>query len=432
MEIQVAESGKRLLLLARTFPYSNGEVAAESYLETEIGILANRFEEIVAVGTEAPKGAKPTCELPANVRPMALGVGNSKADKVSEAVQGGALRLFGPPSVREALSGDSAANTFGKQGFLCYFVARAYRKYEALLEALAALGLQPTHVYSFWFWDTALTAAWLKEAYPCTFAFARAHGYDLYSYRSPRCYLPLREYLLERLDWVFPCSADGRDFINAKWPGHEHRVATAYLGTRDLADRSRVVRTGAFRIASCSRVVPVKRVGLIADAMALLDADGVQAEWTHFGDGADLSDVKAKISNLSNVRCEFPGTVPNSELLEIYGQRDFDLFVNVSESEGLPISLMEACGAGIPVLATDVGGTCEIVRPGLNGDLLPEGISARKLADALKAFAELPDGEYLSLRRGARRVWEEDFRAAKNVGMFVDTVLGINGGMRDE
>ncbi|NCO54621.1 MAG: glycosyltransferase, partial [Bacteroidetes bacterium] len=38
-----------------------------------------------------------------------------------------------------------------------------------------------------------------------------------------------------------------------------------------------------------------------------------------------------------------------------------DLFINVSESEGIPVSIMEALSAGIPVIATNVGGTNEIV-----------------------------------------------------------------------
>lgn len=419
---------KRLLILARRFPYSHGEVAAESYLGTEISILARRFDEIVAVGTEAPRGSEPTCPLPENVRPIALGVGNSKTDKASEALQGMALGAFGPTFAKEALASDPAADTAGKRVFLGYFVARAYRKYGALLNELSAMDFEPTHVYSFWFWDTALAAVWLKMTCPCALAFTRAHGYDLYEYRSYQCYLPLREYLLRRLDSVFPCSRDGKAYIDRKWPGHEAKVRTAYLGTRDMVDKSDAASGDVLRVVSCSRVVPVKRVGLIADAIALLDADGVRAEWTHFGDGEGLAGVKAKVASLSNVRCEFPGNVPNAELLGVYGRRDFDLFVNASESEGLPISLMEACGAGVPVLATDVGGTREIVRPGEDGDLLPADVTARQLADAIEAFAVLSDRDRLFLRRGARRVWEEDFRAASNVNQLADVALGTDGG----
>ena len=40
---------------------------------------------------------------------------------------------------------------------------------------------------------------------------------------------------------------------------------------------------------------------------------------------------------------------------------DFDLFVNMSLSEGIPVSIMEAISFGIPIIATNVGGNAEIV-----------------------------------------------------------------------
>lgn len=418
----------RLLLLARRFPFNHGEVAAESYLETEIGILARHFDEIVAVGTEAAMRERPTCVLPPNVRPIALGCGNSKTDKITEAAQGLFLRKCGQPRIRVTFHSDSAANTMRKRIFLDYFVARAYRKHSRLHTMLRRHDFIPTHIYSFWLWDTALSAAWLMADFPSATAFSRAHRYDLYEERSPLHYLPLREYLLDRLDWVFPCSNDGRNYINEKWPGHETEVRTAYLGTRNLPDRSNVAAGDVLRVVSCSRVVPVKRVGIIADAMTLLDANGMNIEWTHYGDGEQLAGVKAKAMRLSHVHAEFPGNVPNAALLEEYARRNFDLFVNASESEGLPISLMEACGIGIPVLATDVGGTQEIVRSGVDGELLPENLDARQLADAIKRFAALPADTRMNLRRGARKIWEENFRTENNVNELMQTVNTTRGG----
>ena len=70
--------------------------------------------------------------------------------------------------------------------------------------------------------------------------------------------------------------------------------------------------------------------------------------------------VRREVEGLSSVRVELRGRLPNAELLAEYGRRHFDLFVNVSSREGLPISIMEACGCGIPVLATDVGGVAEM------------------------------------------------------------------------
>ena len=60
----------------------------------------------------------------------------------------------------------------------------------------------------------------------------------------------------------------------------------------------------------------------------------------------------------------------------------FDIFVLSSISEGLPLSVVEAMGAGLPIVATDVGGLPELVDDGKNGFLVPTRDS-EKLADAL-------------------------------------------------
>jgi glycosyltransferase involved in cell wall biosynthesis len=60
--------------------------------------------------------------------------------------------------------------------------------------------------------------------------------------------------------------------------------------------------------------------------------------------------------------------------------------VSTSHTEGLPVSLLEASAAGLPVVATDVGGVGELVTDGSNGLLIPPG-DAQAAADALKRLA---------------------------------------------
>ena len=422
----------RLLILARRFPYSHGEVAAESYLETEIQVLSSRFDEIVAVATEAPANSEITCSLPVNVKPMALGVSNSIADKVIELIQGVALKFVGPAHVKDAFASEGTVGTARKQSFLCYFIARAYRKYARLFRRLEGISFEPTHIYSFWLWDLSLVAVWLKAVFPHAIAFSRAHGYDLYQYRSKINYLPLRNYLLDQLDWIFPCSEDGKAYLNANWPNHERKVQAAYLGTCDLPDKSISPRSGSLRVVSCSRVVPVKRVELIAKAVALLGREGLDVNWVHYGDGDCLESVKSLVDGTPNLHTEFPGYVPNAEVLKEYGKNDFDVFVNASESEGLPISLMEACGIGIPIVATDVGGTKEIVHDGLNGSLVSKNVTPEQLGAAIVNIAAASDERRFLLRHGARRIWEQRFRINDNAGKLADFLLMKCGEMAND
>jgi glycosyltransferase involved in cell wall biosynthesis len=67
----------------------------------------------------------------------------------------------------------------------------------------------------------------------------------------------------------------------------------------------------------------------------------------------------------------------------------FDVFCLASRHEGLPVALMEALVLGIPVVATDVGGTAEIVTDGREAVLVPAGEPDR-LAAALTALVDDP------------------------------------------
>ena len=48
-------------------------------------------------------------------------------------------------------------------------------------------------------------------------------------------------------------------------------------------------------------------------------------------------------------------------MLDYYKNNIIDIFINLSASEGIPVSIMDAISFGIPCIATNVGGTGEIV-----------------------------------------------------------------------
>jgi glycosyltransferase involved in cell wall biosynthesis len=67
-----------------------------------------------------------------------------------------------------------------------------------------------------------------------------------------------------------------------------------------------------------------------------------------------------------------------------------DLFLQTSMEEGLSLSILEAAASGIPIVATDVGGTPEIIRSGRDGILLGSG-NVDAFADAMNRFIEDPE-----------------------------------------
>ncbi|MGQ9813580.1 MAG: glycosyltransferase family 4 protein [Candidatus Roseilinea sp.] len=78
-----------------------------------------------------------------------------------------------------------------------------------------------------------------------------------------------------------------------------------------------------------------------------------------------------------------------------------DLFVLPSLAEGFALSIVEALAAGLPVIATCVGGAPEIIRPGQNGFLVPPA-DARALAEHIVEVIEMPAEQRARLREAAR------------------------------
>ena len=84
----------------------------------------------------------------------------------------------------------------------------------------------------------------------------------------------------------------------------------------------------------------------------------------------------------------------------------------------MPVSMMEAASFGIPIIATDVGGVCEIVEDGRNGMLLRERASAEEFAECIEKFYGLSRSEKNEYRDNSRMLWEEKFDASKAYADF--------------
>lgn len=267
--------------------------------------------------------------------------------------------------------------------------------------------------YSYWLYEAAYAAARLRRQFPGSRFVSRCHGYDLYEQRHPNGYLPFRHFLLSCADGIFPVSQDGAAYLSKRYPAETAgKLRLMRLGTEDhgLSVGSR--EDGTLILVSCSNVVEVKRVDRIADALALM---GRSIHWYHFGDGPLLNQIKEKAALLPpHIHCDFPGNVPNDQLLDFYSTKHIDVFVNVSSSEGVPVSIMEAMSFGIPVIATDVGGTSELVVLGETGILLPADFTDQNLAGAIEGI--IPQRHIYG--QNARLRWQQQSNAQINYTAF--------------
>ena len=151
------------------------------------------------------------------------------------------------------------------------------------------------------------------------------------------------------------------------------------------------------RLGGTAEVVGVGRFAYPKDFTTLLEAVRLVDAPCHLrlaGDGPGLAAVAAEVGRQGlSGRVELLGA--RADIPELLAHSD--VFVLSSRSEGFPVSVLEAMAAGLPVVATDVGGVAEAVEDGESGLLVP-ATDAEALARALERL--LADGE-LRRRLGA-------------------------------
>jgi glycosyltransferase involved in cell wall biosynthesis/uncharacterized membrane protein len=152
------------------------------------------------------------------------------------------------------------------------------------------------------------------------------------------------------------------------------------------------------RIASVGRFAYPKDYETLVEALGRIDVD-YRASFV--GEGPDRAAVAADVRRRLAGRVELLGA--RRDVPELLAAAD--LFVLSSRSEGLPISVLEAMAAGLPVVATNVGGVSELVVDGETGFLVPPA-DPRALAEALERLLRDPELRHrfgAAARRRAKR-----------------------------
>ena len=282
--------------------------------------------------------------------------------------------------------------------------------------------------YCYWNDTQACAAVLARETGAVRKVVSRVHGFDLYEARRDHGYMPLKRQFIAAFDAIFALSHEARSYLQRTYGAPPENIRISPLGVPLAGALARPSRAGFLHVMSVSSCLRVKRLDRMVDALRLL-ADrhrNIRMTWTHVGGGPLLEETMAlarlKLAGLDNLDFRFTGELPHHAVKARYLDAPVDMLVNTSESEGVPVSIMEAMSAGVPVVAPDVGGISSLVS-GRCGVLLSPHPDAREIADAMDrvAFADGHD----RLRANARQAIEAGFDAARNYRDFVASVVAI-------
>ena len=415
---------KELLLFTGSYPYP---VAAENtFLPQELNVLGSYFQRIV-VAPVSIDGEPIEANFPnVSVETGFAKVARSKPRRVMH-------------SLLAIVDGVFLAECFANRSLFVRH-PRAFRR--ALAEYarskiaeewirgfVATKGKAADWVICTWWFDGV---TWGASRFANAIGIpvvTRAHGYDLYEARHHPPYIPFRAQSLEAVTNVYADSEAGARYVMERYPRYSSKVAVGRLGVEDPGFLNPASDDGTFRLLSCSFILPVKRIDLIVRGLAELARrfPDRNFEWTHIGSGSTRSELASLAANIlpPNARASFMDYPGKEALYRHYRERPIDMFLNVSQSEGTPVAIMEAMSVGIPVLATAVGGNKEIVGPE-NGVLVGSDPEPVEIAAALAAIFD----DHTTLRRfreGSRARWQRSYSSQVNYASFAASIKGGRG-----
>lgn len=270
-------------------------------------------------------------------------------------------------------------------------------------------------VLSYWFEEEALCVSYLKKCRPQILTISRAHAFDLYEEEQKGGRQPFRKFMLKYIDRILPVSQHGVNYLQRKYSNYSTKIQLGKLGIPSHNNRlNNAPEKPVF--VSCGAVSERKRTLEVLELLKNIEG----ATWVHFGVGDLFETLKERAQKLTSINVILMGQVPVTAVMEYYDKNDITAFISFSSSEGVPVSMMEAISCGIPIIATNAGGTGDLVNE-KTGLLVEINYDSKKL---LSKIIELTDDRFKNAeyRMGIRAFWNDNYNADKNYKKFIDTI----------
>jgi glycosyltransferase involved in cell wall biosynthesis len=258
-------------------------------------------------------------------------------------------------------------------------------------------------IYAHWLWPGGAAALHLRSRFEWP-VVAIARGSEMHHWQSVNRHCrPYVERVLHESNQVLANCAGLREEGYRLAPSLTRRIGVLYNGCdthrfAPVTDREAVRRTLGFDLQAklmlfCGSVIERKGIRNLVRAWERFGAQSSNWQLVVVGRLVD-SELVRLLARADRVT--LAGPVPHHEVISY--MRAADAYVQPSVHEGLANATMEAMAAGLPVIATDTGGQCELITDGHSGLLIPIEDSAALSA----AFVRIANDRDEAQRMGSR------------------------------
>lgn len=281
-------------------------------------------------------------------------------------------------------------------------------------------------LFSYWFTRSSLIAFYLNKLIGIRY-ICQGHGSDIYIYPPKNI-----KDVLENSDKVITVANQNKSYISNEYEIPLEKVEVFRLGvSQDFYEQivsfkpQKLVKANRekIRFITIARYEHVKGIDLLLQAINLLAKNKVicnNVEFVVYGDGSKRESYKKYIEENNLQQYVSLNTwINRNELVSELASSD--CYISPSRSEGLPVSLMEACAASLPIISTNVGSVCEVAINQYNA-LMSEGVEAEFISKSIEQFLNFNSEKINEMSSNSFRIFEENYILEHNLNKKYDFI----------
>ena len=191
----------------------------------------------------------------------------------------------------------------------------------------------------------------------------------------------IRNWSINKSNLIITPSQHLKNFIDKI--GFDKNIFVINNGVNIEQHNKVVLENNIIQLLVVSRLVSQKNIDSIIKAVKVMENENIILNIV--GDGSEINNLKLLVKKYElDEKINFIGKIENTKLNEYL--KNADIFIQASNYEGLPHSILEAMNFEIPILSTDVGGCSVLLNKGERGYIIPMPVSEVEISEGIRTI----------------------------------------------
>ena len=191
----------------------------------------------------------------------------------------------------------------------------------------------------------------------------------------------IRNWSINKSNLIITPSQHLKNFIDKI--GFDKNIFVINNGVNIEQHNKVVLENNIIQLLVVSRLVSQKNIDSIIKAVKVMENENIILNIV--GDGSEINNLKLLVKKYElDKKINFIGKIENAKLNEYL--KNADIFIQASNYEGLPHSILEAMNFEIPILSTDVGGCSVLLNKGERGYIIPMPVSEVEISEGIRTI----------------------------------------------